>query len=124
MHVIAAGTILREEDLTTIIKVAKLRGVTKWKDVGLMLNFKSSELEMIGKDLRLLTEGPTGYFTTLLSQWLKWAPPNRNFPTLEALLEALRSDVVGEHKLALDLEDHFKTKGDTTACSLGTHNSV
>ena len=39
----------------------------------------------------LIPEGDIAYFRVMMSQWLKWAPPNHSWPTIEALAIALRS---------------------------------
>ena len=73
----------------------------KWKQIGLNLRFLSSELTIIERKPMLLQEGDTDYFREMLTQWLKWAPPNHPWPTLEALSSALQN--AGEESLAYSL---------------------
>ena len=49
----------------------------------------------------LIQEGTTGYLREMLSQWLKWAPPNHPSPTLETLAVALQKS--GDESLAANL---------------------
>ena len=49
----------------------------------------------------LLPGGVNGFLREMLSQWLKWAPPEHKLPTKECLAAALR--YVGEEKIAHDL---------------------
>ena len=66
------------------------------------LNHKLTTIE--GKPL-LIPEGATGYFREMLSQWLRWAPPNHSWPTLEALQLALQRS--GHENLAVSLIPEF-----------------
>lgn len=62
----------------------------------------------------LIPEGDIAYFRVMMSQWLKWAPPNHSWPTIEALAIALRSS--GHEDLAFNLRQLFlQKKGTTTA---------
>ena len=66
----------------------------------------------------LIPEGPTGYFRQMLSQWLKWAPPNHHWPTLEALEAAVQNS--GHENLAFQLRSLFlQQKGikSSTSCN-------
>ena len=83
----------------------------QWQMIGGALGFLDSDLTIIQNSPMLIPEGPTGYFRQMLSQWLKWAPPNHRWPTLEALETALRSS--GHEKLAFQLRSLFflKQKG-------------
>ena len=69
--------------------------VSKWKEIGLSLGFKKDDLTTIEHNL---SEGPNGYFREMLNQWLRWAPPNDSWPTLEALASALRD--AGEEQVS------------------------
>ena len=87
----------------------------QWQTIGGALGFLDYDLNIIQHSPMLIPEGPTGYFREMLSQWLKWAPPNHPWPTLEALETALRSS--GHEDLALGLKSLFlKKKGSKGSC--------
>ena len=69
--------------------------------MGLALGFLNHELTTIESKPLLVSEGTTGYLRELLSQWLKWAPPNHRSPTIKSLGDALQSS--GHESLAVDL---------------------
>jgi len=94
------GVILTEKDLyglTDILRAA----APKWREIGGTLGILDSDLSNIHHNLGLLLEGPSGYFREMLSQWLKWAPPNHDWPTVEALTLALQRN--GHEDLAANL---------------------
>ena len=110
MHVYATigdGIILTEEDLSILLDSLK-PATPHWKAVGLALGFLDHELTIIERTPLLIPEGLTGYFREMLSQWLRWAPPNHSWPTLEALRPALQS--CGQEGLAVQLMPLFLTK--------------
>ena len=74
-----------------------------WKTIGLALGFLDHELNII--EHKHVPEGVTGYFREMLSQWLKWAPSNHSWPTLEALQPALQKS--GHEGLAVNLIPEF-----------------
>ena len=76
-----------------------------WKTVGLALGFLDHKLITIERTPLLIAEGLNGYFREMLSQWLKWAPPNHSQPTLEALALALQRS--GHEGLAVHLRKKF-----------------
>ena len=59
----------------------------------------------------LIPEGDPGYIRDMLNQWLKWAPPNHEWPTISALATALRN--CEEENLAAKLRANFKQKKGT-----------
>ena len=69
------------------------------------LGFLDAELTEIEHKPLLIPEGDTGYFREMLSRWLKWAPSNHLWPTLEALALALNK--AGEESLAYDLKEQY-----------------
>ena len=100
---------LSEKDLHILTEI--LRPATpQWKRVGLALGFLDYELTTIQQKPLLIPEGSPGYFREMLSQWLKWAPPNHPSPTIENLAPALQSS---EHEdLAVKLRpEYFQRKG-------------
>ena len=72
--------------------------VSKWKEIGLSLGFKENDLTTIEHNPLLISKGATAYFREMLKQWLRWAPPNDSWPTLEALASALRD--TGEEQVS------------------------
>ena len=111
------GIILTEKDLSILLDSLK-PATPHWKAVGLALGFLDHELITIEHTTLLIPEGLTGYFREMLSQWLKWAPPNHSWPTLEALRPALQS--CGQEGLAVQLmplflkkKGTYSNKGDT-----------
>lgn len=91
---------LSEKDLLILHEILR-PAAPQWKTVGLALGFLNHELTAIENKPLLVLEGDTGYFRALLSQWLKWAPPNHSFPTTEALAVALQRS--GHEDLAFQL---------------------
>ena len=101
--------ILTEEDLSILLDLWK-PATPHWKAVGLALGFLDHEITIIERIPLLIPEGLTGYFREMLSQWLKWAPPNHSWLTLKALQPALQN--FGHEELAVQLMPLFlKKKG-------------
>lgn len=91
---------LTEGDLDALgsfISSAHLR----WRDIGRSLGFKHTELSGIVPKQGLTTQND--YFMEMLSCYLKWAPPGKQYPATEDIIKALRD--VGEHNLALKLQE-------------------
>ena len=63
----------------------------------------------------LIPEGGSGYIRDMLNQWLKWAPPNHERPTVTALANALQK--CQEENLAAKLRAEFKQKKGTWVIS-------
>jgi len=76
--------------------------------IGLALGFLNAELTAIERKPLLIPEGDMGYFREMLSWWLKWAPSNHPWPTLETLALALNK--AGEERLAYDLKEQYLTQ--------------
>lgn len=100
--------ILGKGDLPNLLDILR-SAVPRWRNVGVYLGFDSSELDSIGGMPQLIHEGRPGYFREMLSQWLKWAPPNHPPPTVLNLASALRR--TGEEATALQMERVFGTNG-------------
>ena len=62
----------------------------------------------------LIPEGDSGYIRDMLNQWLKWAPPNHERPTVTALVTALQN--CQEENLAVKLRAEFKQKKGMCIC--------
>ena len=100
---------LAEQDLHILTEILK-PAAPQWKTVGLDLGFLDHELTIIEQKPPLITEGSLGYFREMLSQWLKWAPPNHSSPTLEILAPTLQRS--GHENLAVKLRSkYFQRKG-------------
>ena len=111
MYVIIGGDIiLREENLAILLETIK-PATPQWKAVGLALGFLDHELTIIECTPLLIPDGPTGYFREMLSQWLRWAPPNHSWPTLNALEAVLQRS--GHEGLTVKLRQKFLQKKGT-----------
>ena len=84
--------------------------MTKWELIGIALGFDPEDLKIIEQTPTLISQGPVTYFKEMLLQWLKWAPPNHNLPTISSLCSALRSPNVGNEKIAKDLKEAIITQ--------------
>ena len=66
----------------------------KWRDIGLHLGFRPSELDVIHAKPLLLSDAPNSWLEAILSQWLQWAPGDQrgstSYATLEQLIDALK----------------------------------
>ena len=80
----------------------------QWKTIGGSLGILDSNLTIIQHSPILFPEGSLGYFREMLSQWLKWAPPNHPWPTIEALVVALQNN--GQESLAVNLKSVFQQR--------------
>lgn len=103
-----------DEGILSNRNLASLLGLLRdaapcWKDLGLYLGFRNIELEIIERKPMLIHDGCPGYLREMLSQWLKWAPPNHPLPTVLTLALALRK--AGEDSVALHLETVFRGEG-------------
>ena len=100
-------TILAEQDLHILTEIVR-SATPQWRTIGGCLGLLHSDLTIIQHSPLLISEGTTGYFREMLSQWLKWAPPNHTLPTLEALVVALQNS--GHESLAVNLKSMFLQK--------------
>ena len=105
--------VLDEDHLPLLLSFAK-RAAGKWREIGAYLKFEDAILNKI--ETSISTGGPVACFTELLTRWLKRAPPKFSLPTLEALLEALREDDVGEERIAYNLEQELTSKSRANLC--------
>ena len=66
----------------------------KWETIGSFLGFKPGELRVIENKPSLYSGAPHSFLSTMLAEWLQWAPGDSrgstNFATLESLKAALR----------------------------------
>ena len=95
----------------------------QWRTIGGCLGILDSDLGIIQHKPALIQEGPTGYLREMLSQWLKWAPPNHPSPTLEDVVVALQN--IGHESLAVNLKPMFlQRKGWFVCTQLETSNFI
>ena len=94
---------LREKDLVILLETLK-PATPHWKTVRLALGFLDYELTAIECTPLLIQEGLTERDAEPC-QWLKWAPPNHSWLTLEALALALQRS--GHEGLAVQLRQKF-----------------
>ena len=79
----------------------------RWREIGTNLGFAQGELNIIQASPLLLMGAPRSWLSTLLTQWLEWAPGDGRgsqvFATLEGLKDALRRSGLGAtaHELHL-----------------------
>ena len=90
-------------NLYTVLSGAAVR----WLDIGLQLGIHIDDLDAIKASPLLLYEGVRGFFRAMLKEWLQWTPPHHPYPTLEALISALKTPCVGEFRLASELKEKF-----------------
>lgn len=75
---------------------------TKWRHVGIVLGIKQDNLDVISEE-----KDPILRYSKVFSQWEKNA--DLNFPfTWGTIVNALRSPIVEENSLALQIEEWLK----------------
>ena len=104
-HSQPAGQLLSVNDLGVVME--ELNNVSaKWYNIGLQLGVRVGTLDAIEKQY----SDPTDRFRKTLTTWLKTSFPSQTCvcsPTWTNIVEALRSSVVGEARLAADLEQKY-----------------
>ena len=93
---------LHEDHCTQLFRLTK-KAADKWRVIGRELGF-GDELDKIVRELG--RHGDEDYYEAMLKRWLDWAPPNHSYPTLSALVAAIRA--VGKERLANELEGEGK----------------
>ena len=63
----------------------------KWRELGTYLGFKPGELDNIQDRPLLSSKAPTSWLSTMLSEWLQWAPVDGRGSTSFATLEGLKA---------------------------------
>ena len=118
MHYQLAGQQLRERDLLNVMEeLADVRA--KWYNIGLGLGLSYVTLDGIKADHSNISD----CLREALKTWLKtYLPP----PTWSKVLEALRTKIVGEAKLAAYMEQKYCTAQDTStaAATLSPQSAV
>ena len=64
---------------------------SNWREIGTHLGFRSGELDNIQSNPLLLSNAPTSWLSTMLTQWLQWAPGDSRGSTSFATLEHLKT---------------------------------
>ena len=94
---------LSEKDLVLVLE-ATHKARTKWYNVGLKLGVESHTLDSIKAEFN----DPIECLREVFKPWLKGTNPRA---TWRALIDALRSCLIGEDKLADQLEAKFCATG-------------
>ena len=97
----AAHRLLHSHDLNTLLTIMS-SAAAKWISIGLALDFTKRELSIIANTPA--NTGPVQCLTDLLGHWLNRAPPQHKRATVEAMMEVLRSPIVVEETLAVELD--------------------
>ena len=112
---------LTEDDLFPLNDMLR-PAAPKWKEIGGALGIAHSDLTIIENHPMLISEGVTGYLREMLSTWLKWAPPNHPWPTIQDLVDAVRRS--GHEDLAVKLQKTTEEIGDPDKKSSELSSSV
>jgi len=104
------GVILTEKDLYGLTHTLRA-AAPKWRVIGGTLGILDSDLTIIQHTPPLVQEGPPAFFREMLTQWLKWAPPNHPVPTVETLALVLQKN--RHEALAAKLRSQFLQKKGT-----------
>ena len=114
LHSQFAGQQLSDIDLPVVMEELNTACV-KWYDIGMMLRVKLNRLDAIKEQY----SNPSDCLRETLKMWLKIYPPH---PTWSNIVDALRSNTVGETKLSADLEEKYCSTQDTSVAA--THHPV
>ena len=84
--------------------------VHKWKEIGSVLGFSPNELDVIAAKPSLFSRAPNSWLTEMLSTWVQWTPETQHgkYATLEDLVKALQSKMVGLGVVAEEIKKKFK----------------
>ena len=104
---------MTERDLHILTEILR-PAAPQWHAIGGALGILNSDLNIIQHNQMFTSEGPPGYLREMLSQWLKWAPPNHCWPTIEALTVAVRN--TRHESLAVNLKSLFLQKKSGEYC--------
>ena len=91
-------TFLDERSHSSLLKQLQEHSV-KWREIGLFLGFRPSELDEVQVRPLLVATAPRSWLSAMLALWLQWAPGDSrgstSFATLEALKTALNQAGLG-----------------------------
>ena len=104
-YAVHTETMLNDDDhLDKLLCKTEDKAAPYWKEIGKKLGFKITDLDRIPRELALHSE--RDYYASMIRKWMNWAPPNHKFPTLEALVKAMRDTEIDELiRPAYDLEN-------------------
>ena len=104
----SAGSRLSSRHLPSLLQQL-LKHATLWREIATPLGFEQGELNNIQSNPILLPGSPVSWLTTMLCQWLEWAPGDgrgsANFATFEELKRGLRQANLG--RTSHDLRINF-----------------
>ena len=79
----------------------------KWREFGIHLGFRPSELDVIEARPLLLNNAPKSWLGAMLSEWLQWTPGDQrgstSYATLEQLINVLKEIGLSETAYSIDL---------------------
>ena len=104
IHASESQTPLNQHNHSVLFKQLQVHSA-KWREIGLHLGFLPSELDEIQARPFLMSGAPKSWLSTMLADWLQWAPGDsrgsKKFAMLEDLKVALQES--GLANLAHDL---------------------
>ena len=109
---------LTEDDLFPLTDMLR-PAAPKWKEIGGALGIANSDLTKIENHAML---DVTGYLREMLSRWLRQAPSNHPWPTIQDLVDAVRRS--GHEDLAVKLQKTTEEIGDPDKKSSELSSSV
>ena len=100
--------VLSERDLTFLMNALRALA-SRWLLLGQQLSISMAELSNISAKPMLLHGAPLTFLQEMLYVWLGSIPPSSGveWPSMRALCVALRSEVINEAVLAVELEHQF-----------------
>ena len=94
----SAGLRLTERDIPRLLRQLK-KHASKWREIGINLEFLPGELANIAARPNLSEGAPVSLLGALLEEWIQWAPGDSrgstDFATLESLKTALSDSGLG-----------------------------
>ncbi len=78
----------------------------EWELLGVQVGVAPNELRIIKSKPLLLATAPLSFLQETLYVWLQQRPPERSWPTVRVLCDALKSELMGEK---YDLADKART---------------
>ena len=90
-------------DIRQFLNRVAIEARDKWRHVGIELGMKRDQLDVISEE-----KNPILRYSKVFSQWEKKADPDFPF-NWRTILNALKSPIVGENKLAMKIEEWLRT---------------
>ena len=81
---------LNDDHQAVLLKQLKKHSA-KWKEIGLYLGFTTGELNNIEVRPLLAASAPISWLSTMLAEWLQWAPEDSRGSTSFAMLDDLKA---------------------------------